>query len=1462
LTELLTTAETRAARNDATIDWQKLEQKLQQVPQAVLDEAEARVRNAPLKTPPPAPVETATPIPMEAAPQEQAPVQEPVQQAAPPIEAAQPMPELQGKDPNNVDHVVDLLNASDNVKDKGTKKQINAWMDTVPREVLSEAMQRTEGAPAPAPQFSVQDTTTGPVTMPEADVASIVNGLGDSKRMRGFSEQERDAHSYFSKFNPDLALKAIANDLVNQPTAYRNAKMKAFENSAEGPEPLFASQREAETYKGQGGAHAKLAADWVKNNLSPESQAKLKAHIDDYTKQKAKIKQAQKDQERKVRLKRANSEQLDKENKQELADQVSSEKPARRSLDDFDLLSGKFKASEGTSALHEEAHPVVLHELAKGNMTRALEALSESPSSELAGTIARKLKPFMGNVKVEIGPVSQYDPATNTITLRKNASEYEILHESSHAAMSHTMANKSHPVTRQINDIFRQVKDSLDGMYGASNPQEFVAEAWSNDQLRNRLSEMRVGNTNTSLWDKLIAAVRKFLGLPPNTKSVLDHVDSMLNEIISQPPNSRNGDSMYAQSIDNPNVGEKIMRGIDKTITSAPLMNAERATSFLASMEKLTTAGKALALRMLNLSALGQVGSKVVGQDAVRFADLVEKKAGYQGTMTEENYPLHRRLQIFAKSDRYQTWSTLVHDSTRADVNPEAPRTKYVGSPTRLAEYDKLKARFSKLTPEEKQLYRDLFSTYKRLDKELEASLESNTLESIPDKKIAESAYKKIINELSKIRIDHYAPLYRKGTYWMSYMKDGELHKPLFATQVERDAARRKLEAEGATNFDMYTHIEEMTSHNAPDGTILASVIKILKDSGAGDAAIDRVAQMVIKALPESSILKSRQYREGIGGYIDDAALVFDNVSSSTIHQLANMKYGEPLQRLIKNMAATGNQLRGDDNEKARLLVQELQNRYKFIMHPNISNFAQFASTGSFFYFLAGNVSSAVVNTLQLPLIVMPQLGGTYGFGNTMRALWKAMDLYTHSGFKRKVTELSGNVSEQNAMWSLENLVNDGKAPQYKNLVEKLREFGFLQNTTARDAVTASNQTSSTYGGMSRLHYLTNLSGTFMFHHAERMNREVTAVAAYDLEKAKLQGNTKMSAEQKEAQAIDKAIRAVQYMHGAGHTETGPSIGHSNLGKVMMVFKRFAFSMYYMLFDTMRRALPLKGNDREGMVAARRQLAGMYGMSALFAGLKGLPMYWVAEAAYNALADDDEDDFDTVVRKFMGDMPYKGPVNYYTNLAIADRVGWTDLIFREARGDKADATGLSQVIESALGAPYSIANNMFRAKDLLADGHTERAIETALPIGMRNVLKGLRYSTEGVNTLRGDPVMGEVDGTSAAMQILGFAPADLSRQYETNAYIKKESARILQKRDTMAKKYYVARREGDFERAAELRQELFEFGAKYPELGIDDEYLNKSVSTRDQISSKMYHGVTIPKRLEKTMLEAANEINN
>jgi hypothetical protein len=375
---------------------------------------------------------------------------------------------------------------------------------------------------------------------------------------------------------------------------------------------------------------------------------------------------------------------------------------------------------------------------------------------------------------------------------------------------------------------------------------------------------------------------------------------------------------------------------------------------------------------------------------------------------------------------------------------------------------------------------------------------------------------------------------------------------------------------------------------------------------------------------------------------------------------------------------------------------------------------------------------------------------------------------------------------------------------------------------------------------------------TFLFHHAERMNREVSAIATYDLEMQKLKNNKQMNDEQKQAQAIEKAVRMLEFSHGASHTESAPSIGHNDIGKILTVFKRFGFTMYYMLFDTIRRSLPIAGatgKELEGIQAARRQLIGTYGMAGLFAGVKGLPLYWVAELAYNALNDDDEDDFDAVMRKYLGELPFKGPVNYFTNLGIADRVGWTDLIYRENKGDKADASALSQFVESVLGAPYSVLNSLYRAKELASEGHTERAIEAALPIGIRNIFKGYRYGTEGANTLRGDPVMGEINGYNAAMQVIGFAPADLMAQYEENAYGKKKGDTISGMEKKYLKQYYVAERMGDYERADELRQKLYDLGDKYPELKFTEATITKSVKNRDRISDDMYHGVQLNKKL-------------
>jgi hypothetical protein len=131
----------------------------------------------------------------------------------------------------------------------------------------------------------------------------------------------------------------------------------------------------------------------------------------------------------------------------------------------------------------------------------------------------------------------------------------------------------------------------------------------------------------------------------------------------------------------------------------------------------------------------------------------------------------------------------------------------------------------------------------------------------------------------------------------------------------------------------------------------------------------------------------------------------------------------------------------------------------------------------------------------------------------------------------------------------------------------------------------------------SNLAHKTAVISTYMFHHAERMNREVTAVAAYELEMERLKKKG-ITGDAAQAQAIEEAIKMVTFAHGAGHTESGPSIGHSDIGKVLTVFKRFGFTMYYMLFNTMNRALPVAGatgQQLEEIQAARRQLLGIYG---------------------------------------------------------------------------------------------------------------------------------------------------------------------------------------------------------------------------------------------------------------------------
>jgi len=1350
------------------------------------------------------------------------------------------------------------------------------------------------------------------------DIDSIVGKLGDQAKKRGHTELEKDARAYFGRNYPDFAIRTLANDIAsfkfvdktgkglyrNGATAYRRSEMPSFRGREDGSEFTF-TETESKQHQGQGGTHALNAEKWARANLSPESVAYLDKWIKTYTDEDLASDRAQKKAEKQQTLRKANKAQskdekftTDKAEQEALSDieedlgkkrkgrvtekmRKDAKKLAKKALEEYmgvegieDITDSGFNemyASPDVASLYKSSHPSVLRSLRDGNLVDALGHLAETTPYDSLSKIAKNLAKYVGNVNVVYGAKeSKYDPKTNTIYLTEDATGYEVMHESAHAALSHILANPSHPVTRQLDKLFKEVKGSLDGAYGATNLQEFAAELWSNPELRTKLKEMRTDSPVLSMWDKIMNVLRRVLGFQPRQTDALDAADRLANQIISTPPASRMGDSLYAQSINNPNLADNIFKYVSGVTSGGTIMNDSTAVEWLAKAEKLGVGGRQVLRKFLNLSALGQVASKIVGKEAIEFADNVNAMAGYYENMMEKLNPLHKRLEEFAKTDRYEAWSRLVNESTRLDVNPNADAetvARYRNDTAKYINYQEVKAQYNRLNPTEKKLYDDLFNSYKVLFKELKSSIRNNLLVKFPDdKEKALSVYNKIIDQITSAGVEHYAPLYRQGTYFLTYLdkNTNEHATELFESQIERAQKKAKLEGEGHTDFEEKTKFDQLQSRNVPSGSIAGQIVKIMKDSGVGEEGIDNFLQLIVSAMPETSLLKSFTKRKGTAGYINDAALAFSNVTSSTARQLSRMRYSETLQANIDKMRETVGGLRGSKATIGAEFIKEFEGRQKYAMNPSVSDWARYASTGAFYFNLAGNVSSAAVNLLQTPMIVLPQLGGTYGFLKAGAALMKATKLYGASGFTRTIKDINGETVDQKAMLSVDNLLGQGKNTEYSELFKALKGFGFLQNSTARDALQASNRPPAEKGGAVPLTERVATYSAFLFHHAERMNREVTAIAAFDLEMERL-AKKGITGEQAQKLAIEKAIRMVEFTHGAGHTESGPSIGHSDIGKVLTVFKRFGFTMYYMLFDTIRRSFPISkdmnADQVEAMKAARRQLVGVYGMAGLFAGVKGMPLYWVAEMAYNALQDDDDDDFDTVMRKFLGDLIFKGPVNYYTNLAIADRVGWSDLIYRENKGGKADASALSQITEAILGAPYSIINSFYRGKELIGEGQFERGVEAMLPVALRNILKGVRYATEGANTLRGDPVMGDINGYNAMMQILGFAPADLLARYEDNAYAKKFQDATVGQGKKLLKQYYIADRLGDYDRADMLRDKLFALSDKH-DLGITDETISKSVTARDKISDEMHNGIQINKKLRNEIERSIMEMHD
>jgi hypothetical protein len=389
-----------------------------------------------------------------------------------------------------------------------------------------------------------------------------------------------------------------------------------------------------------------------------------------------------------------------------------------------------------------------------------------------------------------------------------------------------------------------------------------------------------------------------------------------------------------------------------------------------------------------------------------------------------------------------------------------------------------------------------------------------------------------------------------------------------------------------------------------------------------------------------------------------------------------------------------------------------------------------------------------------------------------------------------------------------------------------------------------------------------NAIAAFLFHQSDQFNRQITAVAAYKLELARLaKEEPGMSLAERRKKAAETSLYETQLTNGGTVLETAPRIAQQGIGRVAMMYKSYGIAINYLLLRTARNAVNnLFTGDKKERDIAFKQLVGVFGSTAFLAGVQGVPLFGVYTMIANLFYDDDEDDAETRVRKAIGEGFYKGAIAEYGGIDISERIGLSNLIFQANRFNK-DPSFEEQVAYVFGGPALSVAARFGRGVNDIAEGNVARGIEGMLPTALANLIKGtFRYPSEGgIMTRRGDPIYDDISTGELMAQSLGFAPSEYTFRQEQNAATKGIDIATNKLRSKLLKQYYLTTRMGDFAERREVMEEIRKFNRKHPRHAITLDSIAKSMAQHMDTSAKMHNGISISSSMRSELQQHLNE---
>jgi hypothetical protein len=1092
-----------------------------------------------------------------------------------------------------------------------------------------------------------------------------------------------------------------------------------------------------------------------------------------------------------------------------------------------------------------------------GDLRGALQAISKSGSTPMMRMVAKKLLGYVGQTKIKIGDVSgsgQYDPDTDTITINPNAlHEHTVLHEMVHAAISHVLRNRSHPLTQQLSKLYMRLLPRIQNTYGATSLQEFASEAQSNPEFRAMLRNIRAPqNALMTAWDHIVDAVRKLFRFSPRqSQTALDKIDKVIDDLLTTAkvePRTP-GDILFLNA--NVSGSSAAYQQLLNSMGQQTRMLPEFTQGWFDSLGKLNRTLVGAITKTLDMNHLAEIyGDRV---PAIRgIINLLNERRGYENTQFDRAGKNSRMLKRMY--DKYNTspkkeweaFTDVIFDSTRTLYDPSAPSQS--GNPEAEAGPD-IQNKWNRLPKDLQDAYRDIKDHYTAMYKDYIAALDKDLI-ALPDDERAN------IRAAIENKIKPYFPLMRFGDYWLEFERNGERYVTAFETPEERQRAIATLKLDRKSpGFKTYKKIEEVLSR-PPSDPMIQRTLKALTDNGVDKETKDRVHRALLQLNPQQSAIFNMLKREGYEGFSRDLIRAYTTMTPRLISQTASRMYNRSIEETAGYARVQLEEISNATDEGydalADAVAEELSgkqgSRLDVIMNPKPNKLASTMNWLTYGYFMGANVSTALINMTQTPMVAYPIMSSKFGIGNTTKALMDAYKFYGSHAFKNPLEKFKthGYLSPLNTL---------PKGHPLTNLYSELQRRGQINISITQELLDLQAQPTDK---VSKTKQRVGVAMSFAHQMTEMSNREITAVAAYNLAK-----QAKMS----EAQAIDYAIDVVTKSHGSGMMDTAGPIFQHPVGRVVLMFKRFA---QLMVFRAARTAyVAIKGDaslspqeQAEAMAMAKKQLLGMYVMAFAFAGAQGLPLYGLVEMLYNifqsAFGDDMEyEDFTNMVRESLGEMAFKGPVNYATGRDIAQRTGFGDMLIRDDSRSMAELGPFMYYFQQFFGGAFlSAANNLNRGFGMINDGYVYRGLETMSPAVIRNALKGARFWSEGATTIKGDPITDALGVHDALFQMSGFAPTKLTEIYEKRGFMKEYETFIKDKRRGLLDQYEIARDSGDPDTMDTVQDKISRFNTAYPAVKITRDTIKQSLRGREQREREAIYGVQIDKRLREQIKDA------